>query len=791
MNKKMTISLIITLLLMPLYLSINSLTTYAESNEDIEIEVTYGFEKNFKLGKDTPIIVEIENTSKDFDGEIEIEVPKTNNEYVLYTKEINLPKDSKKQVVIPVNILSQTEEIQVRLKDNKTVVAKEKLKISSGRLSSNTILIGVLSDDFNSLSYFHQQSTSNKIVLVKLDKEVLPDTVNGLEALDMIIINNYDTSSLTENQYNSLKQWLIQGRYMLIGTGPTYSKSLSVFDDEFLSGEILTSEKLETNFGYNEFSPIQLDIQNIRLKDGEDLFKDGAVKKIKKGNGYISIAMFDLGLEPISSWENNSFFAQELIDRNISEQYKHNLLMQENMDKNIYRIRDMLSVIPESKFQNTGKLVIIIILYIILIGPALYIVLKKLDKRYLIWIAVPVISFLFAFIIYYTSTSTRFNKPFINSGNIIKYNNEETSIKKTYTSIVSPYSSDLNIEIPAKYSIIPLSDNNYHSDIDNQRNNKKLHSKLRMEKEKTMIEIKDTGAFRPNYFTMESSYDFEGTVTTDLKFNNLNLEGTISNNLGFDLEDVFIYGGLGSFSEIGDLKQGDVKINQVLSKGHNVNVYNFVNILYPKRYNSITPNNNIEEEIIIRQRSSLIEYEFENYSYDDSNQFFIVGFTNEPLEENISINDQNFNQYETTMIIIPIELSFIDDKGKVDFPSGHFKPTVKSTSEMGDFDKRMNLMFGNNIELEYSIDEDIIVESIQFNRFNSNNADDFGGELYIYSYESNSYELFDYINDTLDEDEINKYLNENNRMLIKLIREDDNLENPKTIPEIKVKGRVR
>ena len=60
------------------------------------------------------------------------------------------------------------------------------------------------------------------------------------------------------------------------------------------------------------------------------------------------------------------------------------------------------------------------LVYVIIAGPVAYIIMKKKDKRNLLWLIVPVLSVAFSVTIYLIGTSTRIQRPFINYVSTIK-----------------------------------------------------------------------------------------------------------------------------------------------------------------------------------------------------------------------------------------------------------------------------------------------------------------------------------------------------------------------------------
>lgn len=309
-------------------------------DEDVEITVEYGFDGRYKIGNNIPIFIEVKNRNKDIEGELQIKFPTTRNQYNIYSQEINLPKESKKNFIIAIPFMDISNEIEVLIEQNNKPLAGTKVRIENGRLLQNQKLVGVLSEDFSSLSYFNNikiqgndlnkgLSNSNIIeldtVAVKLTKDNIGENYKSLDALDILVIDNFDTSVLSRNQYGAIKEWVESGKVLVIGTGSNYSKTLSLFKDGFINAEIVGTETKTLN-SLNKYidddstGTLNGEVLNINIKDSEVLLKEGntpIVSKLSKKDGVIILSGIDLGIEPFIGWRSRDVFISKLISSNM------------------------------------------------------------------------------------------------------------------------------------------------------------------------------------------------------------------------------------------------------------------------------------------------------------------------------------------------------------------------------------------------------------------------------------------------------------------------------------------
>ncbi|MGL5244863.1 MAG: hypothetical protein ACRC7R_06805, partial [Sarcina sp.] len=356
----------------------------------------YGVNGKYNVFKEVPISVEIKNNGEDFSGELQIEGPgEERGKYNLFSKQLVVQKNSIKKLVIPVKLTEESKKLKIKiLKENKLILEKPIL-IDSGRINYGDILTGVLTDDFNSLSYFGEvkygaitnkygsKDPVVKLIPVEINQEIIGDNSKNIALLDMIIINNYDTSKLTESQYNALKIWVEKGGTLILGAGINNGKTLSLFNKDMIKR--VSSNVTKQNVIINGDN-LSLDVVEINL-DGRKSFvthnNTSIISSEKFGSGNIIIAAYDLGIEPmVSYYKNNEIWApilEQLINKD-NNNYNGNIY---------YQIPFTLSSLKNINLPNLNIIILIFVIYVIIVGLLAYLILKKLNKRELIWFVAP------------------------------------------------------------------------------------------------------------------------------------------------------------------------------------------------------------------------------------------------------------------------------------------------------------------------------------------------------------------------------------------------------------------
>lgn len=227
-----------------LSLVISSTKVSASKNDTkYDLSISYGIDGRYKSQKYMPVTVQINNLEKDFNGEVEVRVA---SDYVggydAYSKEVSASAGENISVTIPVKFLEGNNNGTVCITENGKVLYEKKLLISSGRASEGNIFTGLLTDDPTALGYLgnityfdSNYSSTGKMTCVNLTKELLGENGLNIDGLDVILINNYNMANLSDNEYNSLNNWVNSGGTLLIGSGANESKTINNINKGFLN----------------------------------------------------------------------------------------------------------------------------------------------------------------------------------------------------------------------------------------------------------------------------------------------------------------------------------------------------------------------------------------------------------------------------------------------------------------------------------------------------------------------------------------------------------------------------
>ncbi|MCM1049245.1 MAG: hypothetical protein NC433_12565 [Clostridiales bacterium] len=365
------------------------------------------------------ISVTVENKGDDWEGVVRIMIERGHEAYTncAYDTAISLPQGSVKQFVVKVpkysynsTTISGTVEILLVDKNSKPVFSKEFDKLL---LEAKGVLkLGILSDDYSALTFMDMggdklsfYGSSYPIKLVELNQDNLLDS---LETLEFLVIDNYDTSVFTSDETAALEEWNKDGGILIVGTGRRAEDTLAGLD--YLEVEYAgMCNALDVGYEWGSFY-IYADELEFASFDYSDYsydysyYVDSSIAALLtyKGDGAIGVLPYSLtelgklGDDAYSYYISQSEFVYKALDYiSSNSNIRYDTAPLDSTYNLAGYIRKFLSALGNGNNSlSLGFLKIIIIIYVILAGPVLYLILRFLKKRDLYWLTVPALAFM-------------------------------------------------------------------------------------------------------------------------------------------------------------------------------------------------------------------------------------------------------------------------------------------------------------------------------------------------------------------------------------------------------------
>ncbi|SCG82453.1 hypothetical protein DW1_0845 [Proteiniborus sp. DW1] len=744
-----------------------------------EVKTSIGFNGFYKYEYVTPINIEVKNNVKDLNGKIQVLFENTASSdkklYTAYTKDIDIAEGTTKTINMEFKLDRHIGEYKVRILDeNDKVIWENKPIAFPSAKASNTVGVGILSDEYESLGYLplmvfsNPEDSSGKRATVMCDlSEQLPTDTRFLEMLNVIIINNYNTEKLTTEEKNALNQWINNGGVLLIGTGPSYNKTLKGLEDfnyiNVTGTSTITEFKNMKDSSGDPFTPNSpLQIINATSDTGNVILEEEKRPIIfakSSGKGKIIISVFDLGLSPFLDWSGKDKFIQSILAGDISGVYTGNNIRSHNYP---YKFHSINQYIPTDKAPSVKVIITILMIFTIIAGPINYLVLRILDKREMAWITIPALSIIFSLVMLIWGSGTSFKNPLMNNVSVISINNELNSYDiSTHSGVISFKNGDVNISSSENTAIFPNISYGYNDYMN--FNNEDIVLEYILQKNNT-ISFKDRGVWDIQQITLKETKKLEQNIIQDLKLKEDIISGEIKNNTNMDLEDAFLFYSYG-FHKLGDIKSGESKsisfsFNTLNSSNKSgamqKDLYPLLDSIYPWNSNPTVVNNQkttLTEDI---KRRILEDYLVYNDDFIN-NGLYLIAWNTDNLSSDITVNGKVVERIDRNIITMKIDLKY--EKGDlVEIPYGILSPLVLEMTGL-DYQPYERSFFGQgDVVMSVKSDEKIDFKEININLTYARLSS--GNKVWLYNYDNNQWDEVTGFNIVIDRNNKDNYYDE-------------------------------
>lgn len=722
----------------------------SKNNSKYDLSISYGIDGRYKYLKYMPVTVQINNLEQDFNGEVEVRVTSdSNGGYDAYCKEVSASKGENISVTIPVKFLEGNNTGTVCIIENGKVLYEEKLLISSGRISDGNAFTGLLSDDPTALGYLgnityfdSNYSNTGKMNCVNLTEDMLDENGLNIDGLDVIVINNYNMANLNDNQYKSLNNWVNSGGTLLIGAGGNESKTINNINKSFLN---ITSNGTKEQNVKTGSENLNLILSQISLNDSTAIVNSNEnelVYSLDRGAGKILITAFDLGLEPFISSNDAVIMLQDMLKGTFDKIYEGNY--QGGYYSASYEVSNLLGNIPVDNTVSTLTLGIVLGVYAILVGIVIYLILKKMEKRDLIWGLIPITAIVFTVMIYFLGSKTKIKDVIVNSTNIISVDEDGRGQINSYIGIASKNKGNIKIEKEEDLKMQYISDDYYYYGEKNY-NGKTLRVKTTYTNDNSYFTVANNNVAEVNKFKISGKEIVMPKVENTLSIKDGKLEGTIKNNLDSDIKKLVIVSGK-TVWDLGQVNKGEEISIADLDNNASSGLLGYANSLsneyYESRWNDQIDSKDPKFKNIQRYVSLFNLLEYEGYLEATTK---IIAITDLPVDYNLDLESKSISNYNLTAVIQEANIDFKDESGNISFPEGYFSYTVSELDNRVDYDYYDGYIYGEGeIVLDYKIDDNVDVKEITINVYTDQWSYQYGlnGEYYIYNYNTNEYEEF-------------------------------------------------
>lgn len=766
------------------------------SAASVDMNVTYGFQEYVKRGRYVPLYITLHNQdSEAFSGSIQVMTMEADREYYLYEHPVTVDpqKASKETINVPLSVLSDV--FYIRVLDSQGLEAAfKRLKVNCEKDIAE-LFIGILSDSPQSLEYWNNVGLTTNYNFIKtkalyLKGQEIPKSAMELDQLDLLLITGYDARRLTRDQLTAIDEWVSHGGVLLLGTGSGAEGILDTFVQEYLEEPYGNAQEKSVNMGA-EFATagpgdadVLLPCMDLALNAGTVIAESddmALLTRIPRGQGSLVVSAFDYqDIEEFASRQPN--YVDKLINRLFSVDKLENLY-QETVFGSLneyWNVQSMLGNSNMDRIPNVTAFIVVIVLYVILVGPGLYLLLKKFDRAEYFRLSVMICAFLGTGIIYLLGQRTRFQEPFYSYATILDQDGDHIQ-DETFMNIRAPFNQPYSVSVQGDYQLMALTqvDYGYYGMEPVFTGEEDYNVAIRYEAENTKISIQDVEAFTPKIFRLERGYESQwgDGLAGSLTLYDGGAKGKVVNHTDYDLSDVAVLM-YGNYIYVGDLAKGEEKDLETLQvTPYSVGFYYNVSGKITGSSKFKRPDVKNPEYLTALARSNVLSYYISSHFSSYTEEAKIIGFAANHEKLDFVINEEYRSQgIEMLASSLPVNNLY---EGKV------YRPMLRETPAVvnGSYESRLNATFGTDpVTLEYSLGNDLEIEKVDFNLIPVLDSEDeeeegrlyyttFKGKMYFYNYDTAQFDEKSLDQKSFFSEELKPYLSPANTLMVKYVSE--------------------
>ena len=769
----------------------------ASAAATIEVQAKVGINGKAKYQSVVPLQVTVKNNGADFSGDMVINASGSYEAASARVLPIDIAAGEEKTFDFYLDGLADYNYSNAdvfafyegSIEQGKKVAYKGTKQLQGNFLDPSSVFIYTLTDKSDRLSAFLRlsqsapQSNVEVFNLNQIKDYTLPEDAQGYAMADVIAIDEIAIADLSQKQQESLLKWVQDGGTLLLGAADQVNTTAGIFKDYLplaLSQQMtsVSADSLSKLAGGGTFTqPISVYTATENQGSISVLRDDNTILASKKkvGRGEIIQTAFSLGDQPLASMDGYAALISKILNIQSFSQQGMMANGQPMMDQLSYELRNVNELFPSFEV-SVSYMLIVIILYILIIGPILYFILKKIDKREHAWWIIPAISVVLSIVLFIFGAKDRIVQPQIQQSAFYKIN-DDSSLNGYYVeSILTNRSGDFVVNTDKDTSAIALrSNNNFSGTIGD------LHesSYIKENANGSTLTLRDLSYWSVQSFAGKSTAQNIGKMDIDITLKNEKLTGTIKNNFPFALKDVTLISGikevqLGDIEANGILKVDKELIATVLQKPSTFTNYNYN---YPSKKEEVDPQRiermkTLALPLVENEKKPVItawaDQAIAKVELDTSANMSPISYFVQPFDGKVELTGPfTMKRNNFTYSVNPLS------------PNSHFEiidEQFKNWS-LSDGLYEVSIALPDNFKQSVQTLNELTISNKDVNRM----------ELSIWNNETKKYEpLVD--TKQVFTDNITKYFNENDALLIEIKFGPDQTGEPTKLPDVELKG---
>ena len=251
--KFMRWAFMLILVLMSTVCAMGVLHVQAADDDDFDVTATGKLSDG---GNTANVVISVTNNGKDFGGYARLYVAEKynhNDHQLAYECYISVAEDETENLTIsfpvPEEINLEEAALQLEILNEKKTTTLKIQKLYHLFDNKRSAQIGLLCENPSALDYLTQTVgfnpyNYNSNIRDYDSQALMPDELTDgitLSAMTMLVIDDFDLSSLKKNEIEAIEDWVYAGGILVIGTGENGDETFDAFSNSFIDASLGTA----------------------------------------------------------------------------------------------------------------------------------------------------------------------------------------------------------------------------------------------------------------------------------------------------------------------------------------------------------------------------------------------------------------------------------------------------------------------------------------------------------------------------------------------------------------------
>lgn len=284
--------------------------------------------------------------------------------------------------------------------------------------------------------------------VVSLTPAALPERALAWSSMDLLVWQDADSQALQGHRLEALRTWLAMGGHLLIVGGSTGVTTLGGFPADLLpyrpqtlvdvpAADLSAFAELPVTAGATSALAGRLERGSVLANSGDAVI----AARAPFGRGSVTILGFDPGIP----WIAESAVGPAVWARTLPAGAGPAAPLARSGDSFIV---NALGNMPAVRLPQLFHLFVLLVAYVVAIGPINYAILRRRDRRELAWLTIPLTIAAFAVLAYVFGTSLRGPSVVINELAIVRGSTgADRGAGRVYIGVFSPGRASYDIQI--------------------------------------------------------------------------------------------------------------------------------------------------------------------------------------------------------------------------------------------------------------------------------------------------------------------------------------------------------